>query len=74
MAQSSSHEMSSVSCAPPLFGRFSCNIEVEDDKSSMEEPEVKDDKSSMEEPEVKLGGGDSRRGMNQKQRQNTVDS
>jgi hypothetical protein len=41
MAQSSSHEMSSVSCAPPLFGRFSCNIEVEDDKSSMEEPEVK---------------------------------
>jgi hypothetical protein len=57
MAQSSSHEMYSVSCAPPRFGCFSRNIEVEDDKSSMEEPEVKDDKSSIEEPEVKLGGG-----------------
>ena len=37
----------------------------------MEEPEVKDDKSSIEEP--KLGGGDSRREMNQKRRQNAVD-
>jgi hypothetical protein len=41
MVQSSSHEVSSISCAPPLFGRVSCNIEVEDDESSMEEPEVK---------------------------------
>jgi hypothetical protein len=41
MAQSSSHEMSSVSCVPPWFGRVSCSIEVEDDESSMEEPEVK---------------------------------
>ena len=38
----------------------------------MKEPEVKDDKSSIEEPEVKLGGGDSRREMNQKRRQNAV--
>ena len=39
MAKISSHEMSFVSCV-------SCNIEVEDDESSMEGPEVK------------LGGGE----------------